>query len=175
MTKKEIINSLTVQHKLFTNRILGLTESEFLFTKTDKWSAGQQLDHIVRAVSPLAQAFSIPKSSPNFVFGKSNRASSSYEELVEKYHAALKNGGKASGRFLPDSVEYLKRETHIEKLHEIVKLLNSNVDSYSEEELDEFTVPHPLLGVLTLREILYFTKYHVQHHHQLVLQYLAKK
>jgi hypothetical protein len=29
-------------------------------------------------------------------------------------------------------------------------------------------LPHPLLGKLTLREMIYFTIYHVQHHHKLV-------
>jgi len=29
-------------------------------------------------------------------------------------------------------------------------------------------LPHPLLGKVTVREMLYFTIHHVQHHHALV-------
>lgn len=174
MTKKEIIESLALQHKLFSDRIYNLTDSEFLATKPNKWSSGQQLDHIVRAVTPLAKAFSIPKDAPNFIFGSTNRVSITYEEIVEKYQAALKNGGKATGRFLPDTIEISHKEILLEKLDEVLKLLNAKIDTFSETELNEFTVPHPLLGTLSLREMLYFTIYHVQHHHQLMLRYLVK-
>jgi len=37
---------------------------------------------------------------------------------------------------------------------------------YSEQDLDELILPHPLLGKLTLREMMYFTMYHVLHHHK---------
>jgi len=39
---------------------------------------------------------------------------------------------------------------------------------HSEAALDKYILPHPLLGKLTLREMLYFTAYHVAHHKQLV-------
>jgi hypothetical protein len=33
-----------------------------------------------------------------------------------------------------------------------------------EAQLDQYLVPHPLLGKITLRELGYFTIYHTQHH-----------
>jgi hypothetical protein len=38
--------------------------------------------------------------------------------------------------------------------------------------LDLLILPHPLLGKLTLREMLYFTLYHVEHHEKQVLENL---
>ena len=38
------------------------------------------------------------------------------------------------------------------------------VSKWSEGDLDLYVIPHPLIGGLTFREILYFTIYHVQHH-----------
>ena len=35
-------------------------------------------------------------------------------------------------------------------------------------DLDAVLLPHPLLGKLTVREMLFFTVYHVQHHRALV-------
>jgi hypothetical protein len=35
---------------------------------------------------------------------------------------------------------------------------------WSEAELDRYTLPHPLLGDLTMREMLCFTLYHNQRH-----------
>ena len=34
----------------------------------------------------------------------------------------------------------------------------------SEHKLDRCILPHPLLGKLTLREMIYFTIYHMEHH-----------
>ena len=47
--------------------------------------------------------------------------------------------------------------------NELVKLCLS-IEKISEEDLDYYVLPHPLLGKLTLREMLYFTIYHVKHH-----------
>jgi hypothetical protein len=38
------------------------------------------------------------------------------------------------------------------------------VDSWREADLDRYRLPHPLLGKLTLREMLFFTLYHNYHH-----------
>ncbi len=38
------------------------------------------------------------------------------------------------------------------------------VASWREEDLDRYVLPHPLLGKLTLREMLCFTLYHNYHH-----------
>jgi hypothetical protein len=36
--------------------------------------------------------------------------------------------------------------------------------TWSEDDLDNHRLPHPLLGKLTVREMLFFTLYHIQHH-----------
>ncbi|MCB9182399.1 MAG: DinB family protein [Flavobacteriales bacterium] len=47
-------------------------------------------------------------------------------------------------------------------------LLCKRTSRWSESDLERYLLPHPLLGKLTLREMLYFTLYHVQHHQALV-------
>ena len=32
------------------------------------------------------------------------------------------------------------------------------------KQLDHYLLPHPLLGKITLREMLFFSAYHIQHH-----------
>ena len=40
-------------------------------------------------------------------------------------------------------------------------------DNILEKDLDFYVLPHPLIGKLTLREMLFFCIYHVQHHHKI--------
>jgi hypothetical protein len=97
------------------------------------------------------------------LFGKSNRSSRSYDELVSKYKSRLDAGGKSTTRFLPDTTcDRIKLQDAVER-H--VNILCKRIDRFSEHELDKYILPHPLLGKLTLREMLYFTIHHVEHHH----------
>jgi len=49
-----------------------------------------------------------------------------------------------------------------------MKWLFSKLDKFTENELDRYILPHPLLGKLTLREMLFFTIYHIEHHEKLI-------
>jgi len=73
-------------------------------------------------------------------------------------------GGKASGRFIPLKIAPEDKQRNIEKLLKRVKQLGTNINTYSEQQLDTFILPHPLLGKVTLREMMYFTIYHAEHH-----------
>ncbi len=163
MNRSEIVNALINHHTQFTRTLLAMPNDEVQRSLNGKWSPAQLLDHIEKSVSPVRMAFSLPNVVLKLRFGSSNRPSRTYEALVEKYHAKLSAGGRASGAFIPSSTVDVKGQS--EKLLHLVNSLSSKIGSYSEEQLDLLLLPHPLLGKLTLREMLYFTIYHVQHHH----------
>jgi DinB superfamily len=164
MNQQEIINQLEQNHKIFINYIKSLSDDSFIFRKEEKWSAGQQLEHICRAVSPLNLAFSLPNFVLKMLFGKANRPSKSYDELVKKYQDKLQNGATATGRFVPPIIKVEQKERLCKKLSKSIDTLNQKIKNYTEQELDTFILPHPLLGKVTTREMLYFTIYHVEHH-----------
>lgn len=172
MTKQEIIRHLTKNHTDFTTFIEQLDDKQFMFAPKDKWTAGQQLEHIYRSVSPVLMAFRLPRFVPSLLFGKANRVSRDYDALVQKYHSKLGSGGKASGRFVPKPVQLNQRANLKRDILRTVEKLGKEVEQCSEEQLDKYILPHPLLGKLTFREMLYFTIYHVEHHRLLTIKYL---
>lgn len=174
MNKQELIEKLKQNHAAFIVFVSDLNERDFTFAPDGKWTAGQQLDHIVRGVSPLKKALSLPNFVPKLLFGKADRASMSYDDLVKTYQAKLVEGGRATGRFIPEEIGFGEREALIAKLEDLVEGLCRNVEGFSEKQLDEFVLPHPLIGKLTLREMLYFTIYHVIHHQKHALENLGK-
>jgi hypothetical protein len=165
MTKKEIINLLNQNHQAFLVYIESLSDADFEFKRAEKWSAGQQLEHLILSINPLNQGFMLPVFLLKLVFGKMDRPSQQYDELVLKYHNAIENGGKASKPYVPKLVSANKKKVLIEKLSNSVKKLCSQIDKCSESDLDNLRLPHPLLGKISCREMMYFTIYHVQHHH----------
>lgn len=162
--KNEILAALEEKISSFTEFIKKLNREEFENTREKKWSAGQNLDHLIRSIRPLLPAYSLPRFLLKIVFGKANRPSRSYDELVLKYEDKLGKGGKAGRLFIPPHVSFDKKEILLDKYSQYKNRLISKVKKHKEEDLDSFILPHPLLGKITLREMLFFTIHHNVHH-----------
>jgi uncharacterized damage-inducible protein DinB len=142
-------------------------DNELFFSQPDgKWSVAQQLKHLITATNAAKLAFILPKFIVRRVGGKPNRLSRTYEELVAKYQLKLEQGGRASGRYVPKPVpvsygkEKLTRK-FVAAMHGLAHALQKK---WQEHQPDQYIVPHPLLGKITLRELCYFTIYHTLHH-----------
>ncbi|MHA8091156.1 DinB family protein [Aquirufa regiilacus] len=175
MNKQALIKSLTENHLAFVACINELSAEDFNDIQNEKWTAGQQLEHIYLSVKPVNLAFKLPAFLLKLIWGKANRASRSYDELIERYHAKLANGSKATGPFVPKSVDLKKGQQLKANLKNVVSKLCLSLNTYSEDELDQYILPHPLLGKLTLREMLFFTIYHVQHHENLIINQVSER
>lgn len=166
--KPQIIDALNEKVDAFNNYISPLNKQQFEASPNGKWSAGQNLDHLIRAIKPLQLAYNLPKFALAILFGKANRSSRTYDELVIKYKTKLAAGGKASGPFIPPAVSFEKKDTLIKKYAAQKNKLITKIEKQSETGLDKYILPHPLLGKITLREMLYFTIHHNEHHLELL-------
>jgi len=175
MNIKTITKELIENHLKFTNYIASLTISNYEYSYQEKWNAGQHLDHIIKSVAVLTKAFGLPKFILKIKFGTANRDSRTSEALIEKYLEKLKVAKPTPSRFHPDVIDFSKKEKAMMLLHKKVAKLCSRAIKLSDKDLDLYILPHPLLGKLTLRELLYFTSYHVKHHHELITTSLKKK
>lgn len=163
MTKEELKTDLKKNHKKFIDHVDLLSKEEFEFSKNQKWTAGQELDHIVKSILPIAKIIN-NKAFIRSKFGTTNRDNLSYNALVEVYQNELKKGGEMPGQFIPEDVRWVQKSKLQNQIATIVNEIISYLDLYTEEELKELILPHPLLGALTLQEMMLFTIYHVEHH-----------
>jgi hypothetical protein len=175
MTKSEIQVQLNQNYTLFCAFYKTMNEEDFRYTPPEKWDTGQHLDHIRRAISPIVLATALPKWLLRILFGKANRASRNFDGLVIKYQEKLAAGGRASGQFIPKPIPFSVKEKQIESIEEIVVKINHQLERWSEADLDTYLLPHPILGKLTVREMMYFTVYHAVHHHHLAKTYLSTR
>jgi hypothetical protein len=166
--KHELAAALEEKVNAFVNYVEAMNKEQFESMPGGKWSAGQNMDHLIRSIKPLQLAYILPKFILKIIFGKANRPSRTYDELVLKYKTKLAAGGRASGPFIPPEISFDQKNILIKKyaLHK-QKLINK-IGKQNEEDLDKFILPHPLLGKLTLREMLYFTIHHNEHHLELL-------
>lgn len=164
LTIPELKEAITSSYESVLEWIQAQEDGDFLKRVEKKWSTGRQLDHLVRSVVPLNNALKLPKFVLAIMFGKPSKKERSYDELVADYQEKLKSGGKASGRYVPDQTIQSDKKDLLSRYQAEKRKLVSNLDLWSEESLSRYRLPHPLLGKITVREMLYFTIYHNYHH-----------
>lgn len=166
--KEDVISEITLEHNNFKEAISALDQKEFDFSWEGKWTPGQQLEHIRKSVAPVVLAFRLPRFLLKYKFGVTNRPSRSYDALVARYLKALDGAtAVAPKQFQPPVVPYSSRHKQIRAYEKVVQKLIEVAQKCSEKDLDFYVLPHPLIGKLTLREMLFFCIYHVQHHHKI--------
>jgi len=175
MNQEAICGELRRKHELFISYMNGLSAGDYEYRYAQKWTAGQQLQHIVLCVAPLVQVFGMDKAAIAERFGTTDRAGRSYEALKNEYNSRLGDGGRAPDRYVPEDAAISRREELTGALKNEVDRLCIHIGRFSEPELDTLLIPHPLLGSLSLREMLYNALYHVEHHQQLTQRYLNYK
>lgn len=166
MTKSEIITAAENAFAQLTQTCNGLGEVAFFNRPGEKWSVAENVQHLIISTNTSSLAWKLPLFLVKIIGGTPNRNSRTYDELKEKYYKKLREGGRASSRFIPKPAEIKKgKQKLIDNWNKatatFIKTLTTN---RSEKDLDSYLVKHPLLGRITLRELGYFTIFHTEHH-----------
>ena len=163
-TKAEIIEGLEAEGAAAVALLEAAPPEQFSQSPAGKWSPGTQADHLVRSAKPVNLALRLPGLLIGLRFGTADRPSGDYDAVVGKYVASLEAGGKASGPYVPPAVRAEQQAATIAALRKQYARLSAGVAPWSEAQLDRYFLPHPLIGKLTVREVLFFTHYHTRHH-----------
>jgi hypothetical protein len=162
--KEEIIAALEEKSLQLIKWVSEQENDKFSISIDEKWSTAQQLSHLTKSIKPLVMILSKPKFVMKLLFGTSNRETRSYLSVVEKYNSKLNQGGVATKFFRPKTFMVSDKKRLLDKYTAYSEKLERLISRCSESELDKYILPHPLLGKLTLREMMFFTIYHTQHH-----------
>ncbi len=164
-SKQEIIEGLKLKYDQLLSWLDQQDEADLNLQKIkDKWTAAGHLDHLLKSTRPLNLALRLPLLVLDSRFGKKNeRKERTYEELVEKYRKKLAEGGSATGPYIPKGNGHSKKALKTQLQKEVEKL-SKVINRWNEDKMGIYVLPHPLLGKLTIREMLMFTIYHTQHH-----------
>lgn len=168
MDRTAICTALRERYAAFAASVNAIGTAKLDVPPNGKWSPAQQLEHIHRAVRPVALALLVPKWFLRWRFGTPNRAPRTYDAVVARYKEKLAAGGRASGPFIPPHVAGARVPGLSREVQATVETLCGRVGRWKETDLDRYLLPHPLLGKLTVREMLYFTIHHARHHQELV-------
>jgi hypothetical protein len=144
------------------------SDERFFAPQGTAWSPAEHIRHLRKSGSPLVTALRIPRVILALRFGTHAGPSRSFSQMREGYRAKLAEGGVA-GRFAPEPESppanpSVRRQEILNAWAAVTVDLTGEVTRWTERALDRHRLPHPLLGRLTVREMLSFTVYHTAHH-----------
>ncbi len=145
-------------------------ETFFLSPADGGWSPEKNLRHLIKATQAIYLGLMSPKFTL-FIFGSGKEKSRTILEIKTAYLAKLNAGGGA-GVFTPIG-DHSKVEPEAQKklLQDFTKLFSKykqKISAWDEKDLDNYNMPHPILGNLTIREMLLFSIFHLFHHSEKV-------
>jgi hypothetical protein len=173
MDKTTLIKSLDDNTAQFIELVKGLNKEEFEFNVNDKWSAGQDLMHLIKVLQIVNIGFTLPKPILRLVFGINKKESRSFEDLRQVYKNALEGGAKAPTIYIPKLVSHTEKDSLIQKYASLNKSFIDKLNNHTSFELDSYRLPHPILGKISLGELASFTSFHTSHHFDVLKSKLA--
>lgn len=162
--KEEIIEKIGGSATEVTEWLTQQATEKFTKGPKSKWNTSQHLDHLHQVVLQLNRALLIPKFLLRWRFGKPNRPGRKYKAIVARYQEKL---SLVKGNLTPPGGKkhsVADKPKMIENFQLQIQRMQKGLEKWTEEELDQYLIPHPLLGKMTVREILMWMVYHHYHH-----------
>jgi hypothetical protein len=147
-----------------------LSPDEFALRVGSAWTPAEHLDHLNTTVSAVARGLAISPLLLRLRFGRARRPSRSLVELRDDYRARLARGAGASGPFVPERLDLtgdqrsIRQQELLARWRRVNDRLRTALERWSDRKLDRLQLPHPLLGRITAREMVFFTIFHDRHH-----------
>lgn len=166
-SKNDLIEQLRAIQQSLADSVQKMSSQEFNAGTDVSWSASGYLQHLILSVKPFAKALKLPPDQIEKLFGQPDHPSRSYAEVVKIYKARLGEGIRAEDFTPVTPITYRFPEGTEDRQRYLVETWNDSnnrlleaLGQWSEEDLDTHQIPHPAIGLITVREMLFFTVYH---------------
>ena len=149
-----------------TNWVNSQPEENFNKEITEgKWTIAQHLYHLIKSTKAVSKGMSMNKMVLRGMFGKNNREERTLEELKTKYKNALAQTGiKAPPEYSAKADRQFDKEELLKRFNGELEDLLKALKKYDEDAASKYIMPHPAIGKCTIREFMYFTILHTDHH-----------
>lgn len=167
-TGPEIRAALAAVHGASARFWEEMSTADFMARIGVAWSPAENVRHLTKSMRAVTKGLRMPRFVLLLAFGRAARPSRGYIEVREAYRARLARGADA-GRFAPEvrpaPTDPAAERAQVMRYHATALAeMDAALARWPEQALDRRQLPHPLLGPLTVREMLFFTVYHNQHH-----------
>ena len=174
-SKQEIIEAYKSIWQEVEDAVTSVNTDQFVAKPDDKvWSIAEEFDHVLKSASAMCSALKNKPLLLKWKFGKPNRPLRTYDEAFNRYKEklAMVNGkAVAPSPFRSEENKAFDRGDMLNHWNLTLNKFDKRINNWNDKNLDKVLLPHPLLGKMMVRELLYFTHFHTDHH----LKSLTKK
>lgn len=165
MTRDEILAELTSNSDVLSAFYLAQPDAALFTGDPDRWGPAHHLVHLTMTSRAIARG--LGAGLPPHPTGRSR----SYGEMIAAATEALRSTSRVRMLELGRVVVIPEGASRAGLVDEFVAAstgLRAAAHACPDEELDRRALTHPLIGVLTAREMLLFCVFHERHHLKLV-------
>ena len=124
--------------------------------------------HLIKVLKIVNIGFTLPKPLLQLMYGINKNEARSFQLLQTLYKNALEGGAKSPSIYIPKPVLFESKNHLIQKHATLNQLFIDKINDHSDNALNRYRLPHPILGKVTLRELASFTSFHTAHHFELL-------
>ncbi len=166
--KPEIIAALQTQKLEISAFLESIPSQQFFDGSSERWSVAHHVQHVNSAISRVGQgllnAGVLPKREPA-------TASRDFGTMHQTYLEILRNTPAETLRQLGSRVmleEHRDLDAYktqmILSFTSAIENFNTALEHFEEANLESLGMPHPIMGLLSSREMVFFIVYHNTHH-----------
>ncbi len=177
-SKPELINALNTQKLEFQNFLSSIPSERFFERSSENWSIAHHLKHITSVINRIATGLLNPGVLPKREPATPSR---DFATMHQTYLNTLQNTPSETLRQFGNRVT-LEEHTDLDayknqmiaSFTDAITNFNTALEAFNEEHLEALGMPHPLLGLISSREMVFFTVFHNAHHRKGIHKLLEK-
>lgn len=140
------------------------SEAQFTERPNGKWSVAEAMQHLYLSARPVPRLMSGPRDVLR-QWGVPDVPPRSFAEIADAYQQVFAKGVKAPAAVSPRPEDMaVDKATVLARYSDTYQALTDALTGWSDPERDQYVMLHPVLGKLSVREMIYFTSIHTAHH-----------
>lgn len=166
MTKQEILEAYRNKADELLKTVDAFTEEQFFkHPQPEKWSAAQNVEHLVLVAKPMIALFANPKVMAEKFGLVAKSTELGYNDIAKGYSERTGGRAKAPERLVPQTTEP-SMKAQLDKFNDVNEKLLASYGSLTNEQAATHQIPHPFIGNLNVNEFMHFMAFHLDHHHK---------
>ncbi len=166
--KPELIAALETQKLEIPAYLSNIPNAQFFDGSSERWSVGYHVQHITSAVNRVAGGLMNPDALPKREPATPSR---DFTTMHQTYLETLRNtpsetlrqlGSRVTLEEFENSDEY--KTKLISSFVNAIENFNTALEHFDEANLENLGMPHPVMGLLSSREMVFFIVFHNTHH-----------
>jgi hypothetical protein len=157
---------------IVTKAVHDLTLDDFYSRYNKQWSVSDTVQHLSKSAQPVTFLLRCPKLYLWIKYGRMDeRPSRRFDQMVALYHKALARGVPPD-KYAPVLYEVPYAEEDAERFQKqdqrkwrrTSSAFQKAASKWDDYQMDRYQLPHPVLGIITAREMIMYTIFHTQQH-----------